>query len=739
MFFLAECSEGSFTYDERKETRPDVENYEDERRRTRIASLRKKALHASTKFSHSLKKRGKRKVDFRVPSFSIEDVRDAEEEQAVHAFRQELIAKELLPDKHDDYHTILRFLKARRFDFEKTIQMWAEMLRWREEFGTDLILEDFEFEELEEVLHYYPQGYHGVDKEGRPVYIERLGKVEPNKLMHITTIDRYLKYHVQEFERALHEKFPACSFAAKRHIGSATTILDVHGVGLKNFSKTARDLLLNMHKIDGDYYPETLHQMFIVNAGHGFKLLWNTVKGFLDPKTTSKIHVLGTRYQCKLLEAIDSSQLPEFLGGSCTCYSEGGCLRSNKGPWNDPVIMKIVNSVGAACIREIRHVSDGEQANASYRMRHQLKRRNSDTSTAESGSDADDLGSPVIFSTAEYTHLAPVNEEVRGADSTGYYFSRDEHLVSVFKPVESGGKGAGSALKSSTEIKDDGCAFATGTSNSLGGLSTDRHNTIKDDAEEGKLQYISRALMKLLVKVLSFLRIFRRRPERRLENVHPSDVSSLIPDNHIVSEAVKEDKVTPYIERLEKLELILNELSRKPAEIPQEKEHAILDSMNRIKNVEFDLHKTNKVLQSTVMKQLEIEATLESLNDTSVRTRAVAVKPSRCARKPGSIRSELNPSLVISLSTGLSLFLGRFVFFNFQRENVAKQGLPEQNGVTHFEAGDSRAKEFSALLKSNDPVGFNIVDVLAWGSIGHIVAYYILATSSNGYDPNFFG
>ncbi|KAL4565937.1 hypothetical protein LXL04_030043 [Taraxacum kok-saghyz] len=98
----------------------------------------------------------------------------------------------------------------------------------------------------------------------------------------------------------------------------------------------------------------------------------------------------------------------------------------------------------------------------------------------------------------------------------------------------------------------------------------------------------------------------------------------------------------------------------------------------------------------------------------------------------------LNPSLVISLSTGLSLFLGRFVFFNFQRENVAKQGLPEQNGITHFEAGDTRAKEYVSLLKSNDPVGFNIVDVLAWGSIGHIVAYYILATSSNGYDPNFF-
>ncbi|KAL3643219.1 hypothetical protein CASFOL_014034 [Castilleja foliolosa] len=117
---------------------------------------------------------------------------------------------------------------------------------------------------------------------------------------------------------------------------------------------------------------------------------------------------------------------------------------------------------------------------------------------------------------------------------------------------------------------------------------------------------------------------------------------------------------------------------------------------------------------------------------------AAFCRPIAAKKRPSAaIKAELNPSLVISLSTGLSLFLGRFVFFNFQRENVAKQ-VPEQNGVSHFEAGDVRAKEYVSLLKSNDPVGFNIVDVLAWGSIGHIVAYYILATSSNGYDPSFF-
>ncbi|PRQ34956.1 putative CRAL-TRIO lipid binding domain, CRAL/TRIO domain-containing protein [Rosa chinensis] len=599
--------EGWGAQDEIRDRRSDFENSEEERRRSRICNLRKKAINASSKFTHSLKKRGKRKIDYRVPSVSIEDVRDAAEEIAVQELRQRLLDRDLLPARHDDYHTLLRFLKARDLNIDKTIQLWEEMLKWRKEFGTDTILEDFEFGELDEVLQYYPQGYHGVDKEGRPVYIERLGKAHPSRLMQITSIERYLKYHVQEFERALQEKFPACSIAAKRQICSTTTILDVQGLGMKNFTRTAANLLASMTKIDTNYYPETLHRMYIVNAGPGFKkMLWPAAQKFLDVKTIAKIQVLEPKSLCKLLEVIDSSQLPDFLGGSCTCSAEGGCLKSSKGPWNDIEIMKLLHNAEATFVREVTRVSNNQQIFDSYVQIRSLK-----ASIAKSGSDIDDPCSSLGRRTSTLPALAAVDEE---ASDQGAYYTCDDHFPLVDKSITTN---LGHDQDQSLDCRmNNGSREAT--LNSEDSSVSHQLDTVKDKIEKRNFPRVARLMISFLVRLIPFSHILRLEFwKRQNNNVYPSNLEESIPDtNSPAPEAVEEDHVLPCLQRLQQLEKIYEELSNKPATIPLEKDRMLMESLDRIKSVEYDLEQTKRVLHSAVVKQVEIANLLENLDES---------------------------------------------------------------------------------------------------------------------------
>lgn len=149
----------------------------------------------------------------------------------------------------------------------------------------------------------------------------------------ITTGERMLQNLVVEYEKLADPRLPACSRKSGTLLETCCTIMDLKGVGLSKVS-SVYGYVKQASTISQNYYPERLGKLYLINAPWGFSPVFNVVKGFLDPVTVSKIHVLGSGYAHELLAQVPAENLPKQFGGTCTC--KGGCALSDMGPWQDP-------------------------------------------------------------------------------------------------------------------------------------------------------------------------------------------------------------------------------------------------------------------------------------------------------------------------------------------------------------------------------------------------------------------
>jgi len=233
--------------------------------------------------------------------------------------------------KYDDAY-LLRFLRARKFDLEKTTEMWKNYISWRKTKKVDEIAHA-DFPELDEAKQFYPHSWFRTDKLGRPMFIERPGKVVLDKLNKVMSNERLEDHFIHDYERLMNDIFPACSKAKGETVSTTCYIMDLKGVSAKMMSPKIFELLKIASRIGQDYYPEILGTMYIVNVPFFFHGCWTLIKGFLDEKTRKKIHLLGSNYKKELLECVDEKDLPDFLGGKLTEAEYGTHMTVEQGPW----------------------------------------------------------------------------------------------------------------------------------------------------------------------------------------------------------------------------------------------------------------------------------------------------------------------------------------------------------------------------------------------------------------------
>nr|XP_048722023.1 SEC14-like protein 5 isoform X3 [Caretta caretta] len=245
--------------------------------------------------------------------------------QETHKGKSE--AGEWKPEKIPKDEHILRFLRARDFNIDKAREMLCQSLTWRKQYQVDYILQTWRPPSLLE--EYYTGGWHYQDKDGRPLYILRLGQMDTKGLVKALGEESLLR-HVLSINEEGQKRCEENTSLFGRPITSWTCLVDLEGLNMRHLWRPGVKALLRIIEVVEDNYPETLGRLLIVRAPRVFPVLWTLVSPFINENTRQKFLIYsGNNYQGPggLVDYLDKDVIPDFLGGECVCnVPEGGLV-----------------------------------------------------------------------------------------------------------------------------------------------------------------------------------------------------------------------------------------------------------------------------------------------------------------------------------------------------------------------------------------------------------------------------
>lgn len=248
-----------------------------------------------------------------------------EQEDCLQKFKERL--KDVLKPGHDDYY-LLRWLRARDFDLNKSETMLRNHFSWRKREKLENIA-DWECPEV--IQKYFTGGLFGVDVDGCPVWIDPFGQIDLKGMLKSAKKADIIKAKVQLLEKLHRETFLDLSKQKGQRVESLIILYDLAKLGMKHLYKPGVDAYCEMITMFEDHYPETLKYAIVINAPRFFPIAYNIVKPFLSEATAKKTIILGTNYHDTLYRYISPEQLPVCYGGKRTDPDGNPTCRSQIG------------------------------------------------------------------------------------------------------------------------------------------------------------------------------------------------------------------------------------------------------------------------------------------------------------------------------------------------------------------------------------------------------------------------
>ncbi|KAF2723496.1 CRAL/TRIO domain-containing protein [Polychaeton citri CBS 116435] len=240
-------------------------------------------------------------------------------------------ASEQEPATHDD-ETLLRYLRARKFNPQDAYIQFKDTEDWRKENQLDQLYETIDLKEYEETRRLYPQWTGRRDKRGIPVYVFEVAHLDSkavsayqnstsSKNQSITAkVPVKMLRLFALYENLVRFVLPLCSAVPNRPfsdtpISQSNNIVDISKVGLKQFWNL-KNHMQDASQLATAHYPETLDRIFIIGAPSFFPTVWGWIKRWFDPITVSKIFILSSaNMKATLEEYIDPENIPKKYGG----------------------------------------------------------------------------------------------------------------------------------------------------------------------------------------------------------------------------------------------------------------------------------------------------------------------------------------------------------------------------------------------------------------------------------------